>query len=501
MIPGTGRDVAVFLFDGTDQARPQCNRPPEREGSSGTGRLLRLPGKDVLRRRLKRRRTPMQSREEKVHQARRQQTKALAATLALLVFVIGVSSPVTPRSDSKYVIYQAVSLIRHGDMDLNEYPNELRFFQFQNTLEVDGHVYDAFPSGMVYIATPFVWLFSTVYGFGYVQGHAFAFELIIASLLTSMASALLFLALRPQLPPWKAVIVASITTFGSPMLSTASRALWQQTGSIFLICAFLFLSTRLTDAGGRRKYVLGLIGILVALAFETRPLNITWIVPSAMIVFYGLKRKAHLIYLVGPMALLTVSFIFLHDRAFHSWLHPYAQPGRIFHFETMGEAIAGNLISPGRGLFAWSPVFLFSLFAGYRLVKERAFTSYDGAFLTAVLLHLLLISSFPHWWGGHSVGPRLMTETAPFLGFLLTPFVGRIRPAPALSLVLGFALLASISIAIHLRSVYLTEVREWNVKPENVDTLPGRVWDAADPQFLRSETGVRTLLKLPADLP
>jgi hypothetical protein len=113
------------------------------------------------------------------------------------------------------------------------------------------------------------------------------------------------------------------------------------------------------------------------------------------------------------------------------------------------------LVSPGRGLFVYSPVLLFSL-AGIITVWLRGPTLWRALSLGPPML-VLLISKWLTWWGGYCWGPRLLADADPALCFFLYPITAHLdrrRLAKAL-----FVVLALWSIAAHALGVLLYDGR------------------------------------------
>lgn len=72
----------------------------------------------------------------------------------------------------------------------------------------------------------------------------------------------------------------------------------------------------------------------------------------------------------------------------------------------------------------------------------------------------------------------------PFVAFLLVPVVANLgRSVPVRTAT--FAILALVSVAIHVRGATTWRVWEWNGQPVNVDDVPKRLWDWTDLQMLR----------------
>ncbi len=100
----------------------------------------------------------------------------------------------------------------------------------------------------------------------------------------------------------------------------------------------------------------------------------------------------------------------------------------------------------------------------------------------------MVISSFPHWWAGHSFGPRSFTDMTPYLVWLLVPVVEwlaaertKARPAVLAAMVVCTA----FSAVVHFRGATDMAVHLWYPQPLDVDQHPERLWDWKDLMFFR----------------
>jgi hypothetical protein len=108
--------------------------------------------------------------------------------------------------------------------------------------------------------------------------------------------------------------------------------------------------------------------------------------------------------------------------------------------------------------------------------------------LVVVVLHWLLISSFRHWFGKHSFGPRLFSDMAPFLVYFFIPVLRTIEPRDrryTQSLAAALLCCGAISFVIHARGATDIATWYWNGLPVDIDAQPERIWDWDDLQFLR----------------
>jgi hypothetical protein len=210
----------------------------------------------------------------------------------------------------------------------------------------------------------------------------------------------------------------------------------------------------------------------------------TAVVPIIVVTAYVLisQRELFLKYAVTGLAWLAVFFAYSCYH-FGQLLPNYYRLGNELSARAFGVGLPGNLISPSRGVLVFVP---FLLFVAYLLFRYRRYTSRRLALVSvaAILLHVILVSSFPIWWGGFSFGPRLLTDAVPW--FVLLTIIGLKAALPRLrgpEFVAG-ALLLALSIGINGRGATSEATAMWNVRPASVDEHPERLWDWRDPQFL-----------------
>jgi hypothetical protein len=146
------------------------------------------------------------------------------------------------------------------------------------------------------------------------------------------------------------------------------------------------------------------------------------------------------------------------------------------------------MISPGRGLFIFTPVLIFSIVGIILKARRASLTSLDIALCCIIFLHWIAISSFPHWWGGYSFGPRFFSDMTPFLIYFLIPVVALLlsggQGIKMKAFVALFVLAAGVSFAIHMRGATSNATMFWNRVPLSVDEHPERLWQWNDLQFL-----------------
>ena len=107
-----------------------------------------------------------------------------------------------------------------------------------------------------------------------------------------------------------------------------------------------------------------------------------------------------------------------------------------------------------------------------------------GAWLTAVLLcHYLLMCTYEDWFGGHSYGPRYMSDMSSLLTIALIPVLPVLRAWWSRAL---FGLALAVSLFMHALGAFCWPCVDWNSTPIGIRSSQQRLWDWRDPSFLRN---------------
>jgi hypothetical protein len=403
-----------------------------------------------------------------------------ALLLFLLVFGVYATSPVTQSTDSRYSLHLVKSIITEHNLNMDEYKQLIPSDDYRIDW-VDGHIYPWHPIGTALLTVPIMALCNFVDPrcLGDIEAIYAVAELTIASFFSALVVVLIYFIARFSLSDVKSVVLALVVAFATSLWSVASRALHQHAPSMMLLCIALLLLL----AARRRPWLVQFAGIPLALSYFVRPTNSVSIALLTLYVFLEYRRYIPG-YLLGA-ALVTAPFLWVNLRIYGSLQSPYFAPNRVGATQHFLEALAGNLISPSRGLLIYSPVLLLSI-AGVAL-KARApgLNKLDLALLLAIGLHWAAVSSHILWWGGWAYGPRFFADMLPYFAFFLIPVVDRATqsttgPLPAL-----FGLLLAVSMFMHYQGATAPATFDWNSVPSNVDYQPARVWEWRDPQFLR----------------
>lgn len=452
--------------------------------------------------------------------------------LALFVLIVAVHSfsEIKTTNDSRWTLHVAYSLVTEGNRDLAEWRGLIAPDDYRIVWQ-DGRPYTFFPYGTDLWATPIVALLDVAmratmgrrYGSELAQWRIGDVQEFWASVTVALAAlVLLGIGRRLGLTWRRATALALLFAFGTSAWSTASRALWSHTPALLCNAAALALVLRAGGVGrgpnlsGRaRAASLLAAGLVLGFGFVVRP---TGAVPAAVLAVlawtYAGRRALWL--LAGGAA--VAGLFGAHNLAIYGRvLPPYYLPGRLAGAATLGPALLGNLVSPARGLFVFTPALLFAIPGAWDLLRARPAAAgkaapppagagpiaggraLGAALVAAVALHWVAISSYPHWWGGYCYGPRLFTDAVPFLCVLLAPVLARWpggrgagasrRAEPGVRRWradgLAFAAAALLGLGVHAVGANVAASGRWNGVPADIDAHPQRLWDWRDPQFLR----------------
>jgi hypothetical protein len=402
----------------------------------------------------------------------------ILAAIFCFVYLIYLNSGVMTSFDSRWTLPTARSIITQGNADLDEYRDEIggKDYRVEN---IDGHLYSVFPIGAAVASLPFIWIFNDEV----VRETYPDIERLIASLFMATAAVFIYLiAARTTGNRKMSLLLVFVFACCTSVWSTASRALWQHGPSILMLA----ISLDLVILAKTRPAVVQYVGLPLVFSFIVRPTNSISI--GLLTLFILLEHRRYFIRYLTWSFLLALPFFLYNFSVYHSILSPYYLPQRAGSFQNFLPALAGHLLSPSRGLFIFSPVLLFSICGLFWKAGKKALERLDVFILAIIVLHWLTISSFAHWWAGHSYGPRFFADVIPYLIYLLIPGVAGLSALKGLKkriCAAVFVLLMAMSFLIHMRGATTQAVYEWNYRPVSVDKAPERIWDWHDPQFLR----------------
>ena len=435
---------------------------------------------------------------------RKSQYLATPAILFVTLLAIFLISRVHQVADSNYSMLLSQSLLQHRSFTLDAYnlprlPPKPQVGYMSNgeiyQLEiVDGHLYYFFPPGSSILSLPYVAIMNLIGisaansdGTYNARGEGLI-EVTLAALLMSGLGVMIFITARLLLSWGWSLLLAISALLGTQIWSTASRALWSDTWGIFILGIVLFLVTRTAVKKVDPPPIV--LATLLSWLYFVRPTFSTVVIATTFYVLIYHRRVILRFTITG--VLWAGLFIGYSEYQFHQLLPNYYEVRRL-SFSSFWMALAGNLISPSRGLLIFVPV---SMVVVYLLIRYRQQVKLGRLVILSaavIVMHVIVVSGFVPWWGGHSFGPRYATALVPWFSLLGILALEARLSAPATGLrssrlrvvesVLAIALLL-VSVAINGVGANSHRAWQWNVRPVNVDEKPDRIWDWRHPQFL-----------------
>jgi hypothetical protein len=440
--------------------------------------------------------------------------------LLALVFLTHGLSPNATSADSIWTVPQMMSILSQGRTSLDEYSQEMKKQHYRAIECVDSiygvttpdpvngcgaaRPYGHYPIAVSVVALPvFVGMDASLRICGpamwsligphfsnavikafFYRDYRVSFalvEVVIASFLIGVATAVMFLTFRVFVPRFQATLLALLFAYGTAAWSTGSRALWQHGPAMMLLSIALYLLAR----RGANPRLVAWTAAPLTLAYFIRPVIAVVIAAVALYILFHYRSE---FFRWCFLAFATATPFFIYNASvYHRLLQPYFVHQEFLPFSTGNiprflSALAGQCISPSRGLFVFSPFFIFSVAGVWFAVRRKWEIPLIYYLAIAAALHWVIISAFADWTAGFCFGPRYFSDITPLLMFFLVPAVQEYakRGKPKLALA-GFTLCAGIAVFIHMRGATVWAVEEWN--PPDVN--PARVWDWKDPQFLR----------------
>ncbi len=388
-----------------------------------------------------------------------------------------------------------VSLLREGDFDLDEFrallATDTRALEvglvFGALQERDGRLLSSYPVGSALLAAP---LYAVALPLGLLDTwHDYrVMGKLAASLLTALSALFLFLTLRAWTAPGTARVLTLLYGLGTAAWPIVSQELWQHGSGMLCLAVALYACVLLERSSARAPAFL--LGGALALAVACRLLNvIPALALSAFVLVHHRGRAVDFAVLPVLGAALLGSYNWtvygdlsggydaLYQSQWHAWR---GLTTTTVYTHPLAHGLASVLLSPSKGLFAYSPHFVVALASLPLLWTGKPPVARYLALW--VVLHSVVLAKNVLWWGGTSFGPRYFAEAS----LPLTLLIGLAMPAGAeqRSLRLGLLITGCLSVAVQSVGAFFAPCG-WAEHPVFADSQPERHWDWRDTELER----------------
>ena len=381
-------------------------------------------------------------------------------SVALIVFL--ANGRTISGGDSVPAKNLPLSILEHGNFYLDQLktPDAKKIPYYLR--ESGGHYVSDYPVGAALLALPF-YVPSVLCGVSPSSRIFSELEKVSAATIVALSALLLYMAAARVTANWMAMLLTLIYSFGTSSLSVSSQALWQHGPAQLALAAAIYCLVR---ARGDPRWA-GYAGLPLAFEVITRPADALIAAPLGLYVLVSYRRE---IWTFIAAAIAPLLFQLWYSATYFGTpyrIQFFVQPDSVggqrvpiggFWATPLAHGLAAVVLSPGRGLLFYSPIFALA-FIGLALAWRRngdLLLRYLGV---GAILSILVVAKWHMSSGGESFGPRLLADLTPIMAFALFPLADSIRDRRALAIV--FAVLGAWSVTANAFGAFIS-YRAWN---------------------------------------
>jgi hypothetical protein len=336
--------------------------------------------------------------------------------------------------------------------------------------------------------------------------HRLFFEKLAASITTAFTVSIFYLSLRLKFNRELSLVTTFIFAFATNTWITSSQGLWQHGISNLVLVSIIFCLLKVNRATKQHqnKWLI-LAGIACGFLPGIRPTSAVYSIAAIMYSVFSYRWKAVFLFcgLITAVPSIIWNIYYFNNSlvgVYSTMFSELPDSDSLYSLNNLIDSSLGTLISPGRGLFIFSPIVLYAVLGAYQLWKNRYDKDKKLIVCMSIAGFILLCNYciFRYWWAGHSYGPRFMTDILPIFCYLISYSLVNISPkALANNKIISFKLFISITLVLFSTLVQIAGAFGfnpgylWNSIPLNVDVYHYRLWDIKDSQI---ERNMRALL-------
>ncbi|MCD4775426.1 MAG: hypothetical protein K8S15_05160 [Candidatus Aegiribacteria sp.] len=366
----------------------------------------------------------------------------------------------------------AVSLVREGNFDFNEFFDEGEKMPYAFTFSGDRivNLYTVIP-GMMHVPVFFA---ANIVGID-LEENLLKLNKISLSFFASISVVLMFyILLGLGFSIRRSFFLCLVYAFGTLVWSQAARGTWQHGPSILFLCSAILLMQ------SDKKSVFAWAGFFLSLICVNRPANVFIVLP---IYIYILVHKRDRFFAVVLTSLIPLAFLAWYSIEYWGSILSLGQGQNSKFTGNPLLGIPGMLISPARGLLVFSSVFVFSIIYMVRDVFRKGGDVFDRYLTAGFILTLICYSFWERWSGGHCFGYRYLTEFIPILTIFLAKSWDRyIAPRRCIKVI--FIIMFAASVYINFLGAIVFPSGFDHI-PNDVDFHPERLWHVYDTEIVR----------------
>jgi len=299
-------------------------------------------------------------------------------------------------------------------------------------------------------------------------------EKLSASILAAGASILVYLLLRRDGFRWSLGLALAFA-FGTNTWMISSQALWQHGAGELLIALALLLTVLVATPA--RLAALGAVCVAIA---ANRPPDA--LIAGAIVLCILWTQGRNAVWLLAGAAPPLAAVLYYNLGVIGNIAGGYgiiaAGAAQSFH-DSIWSAVAGLLISPGRGLLIFSPFLIFLPLGLWQRLRTKATRGLAIALAAAVVAQLFVYAKVD-WRAGASWGPRFLTDLLPVAVWMLAPASLGLRLLGRSVLIL--TMIASVGVQA-IGAFWYTKTSDDAIFAGDRTSMKG-AWDFANVPFL-----------------
>jgi len=210
-----------------------------------------------------------------------------------------------------------------------------------------------------------------------------------------------------------------IYAFATNVFGHSSQSLWHNSATHFLLNIGLYCFLKAENTAN--KVYIFMAGLLFSLSVVNRPTNavIVGLLSLYFLIKYRFKNAGY--FFVSVIIPLALYYIY-NARYFIS----LENQGYVTQFvrnmtARFPESLLGVLISPSKGIFVYTPIFIFSIIGLIISIKAKNWFYINLGII--ITIYILILSHWNHWYGGYSFGYRMFVDLIPLFILLLVPYI------------------------------------------------------------------------------
>jgi hypothetical protein len=298
-----------------------------------------------------------------------------------------------------------------------------------------------------------------------------------ASTLVALSAVFIFFIATRFLTVGQAFLLTFSYSVGTCVWSISSQNIWQQTVNLFFVIIGVFFLLK----ADKKIYFAALSGLMFGAATACRMTSLLLLVPVFLYLCINHRRAA-----VGFAILACVFPVLLGWYNYYYFDSPivFGQSvvGHELAIEKTGDpdvwqtplwyGALGQLFSPSRGLFVFSPFLLFAAWGFWAIWRDKSYRMLRPLTIGTVAIACMQFKWFD-WWGGWTYGYRPLVDLVPLLIIFMIPIFARLVKSKLLIWVYSITL--AWSCFVQALGAFSYDKSGWNERVLFSIVLPG--WD------------------------